>query len=328
MSKLIMMVGLPASGKSKVTKYIKGDSNQFVIHSSDEIRKELTGTYEDQSLNKKVFEVLHQRVKDSLALDKTVIYDATNINKKRRIHAIKQEFKADRYECYYMATPYRMCLVRDENREKAVGKEVIDKMYKELQVPFKDEGWDEINFVYPMNTNPISEATKDIFLNNIRKYAGNHSDLFDYLSTVDDCFKDIYNFAQDSKYHSFSVSRHTFEVFKGVLEKAPESDILLLAALFHDVGKYFTKSFYNYNNERKKYASFIGHENVSAQITVTVMRKLGFNGIDIDHVTKLVQYHMMPLNASQKVWKRLSDWLNTAEYKDLMTLHEADQAGH
>lgn len=322
------MVGLPASGKSKITKDIKGSNPDIVIHSSDEIRKELTGSYEDQSMNKKVFELLHQRIKDSLALGKTVIYDATNINKKRRIHAIKQEFKADKYECYYMATPYRMCLMRDESREKAVGKEVIDKMYKELQVPFKDEGWDDISFVYPINTNPISEANKDIFLNNIRKYADNHSDLFDYLSTVDECFKNIYNFAQDSKYHSFSVSRHTFEVFRGVLERDPSSNTLLVAALFHDVGKHFTKSFYNYNGVRKKYASFIGHENVSAQIAVTVMRKLGFNGIDIDHVVKLVQYHMMPLNASQKVEKRLKDWLYAAEYRDLMTLHEADQAGH
>lgn len=326
MSKLIMLVGLPASGKSKIGEQLAVKYNAKVF-SSDEIRKELTGTYEDQSQNKKVFELLHKRIKDALVAGENVIYDATNINKKRRIHMINQEFIADEYICYYMATPIITCFARDVFRDKAVGNDVISRMHKDLQVPFYDEGWNHIEYVYPNNVSEGSEASKEVFLQNIKSKAKNHDELFHYLSDVSEHFANIFNMAQDSKYHSFSVSRHTFEVFSYINEHYPHRD-LIVASLFHDIGKFATKSFENYNRVIKKYASFIGHENVGAQLTMTILRRLGFTPDEIYRITRLVQYHMMPLNASEKVNKRLRTWLSESEYEQLMKLHEADQAGH
>ncbi|WAX16467.1 hypothetical protein LC76P1_00030 [Lysinibacillus phage LC76P1] len=326
MSKFILLCGLPASGKSKISEQLAVKYNAKVF-SSDEIRKELTGTYEDQSKNGKVFDILHKRIKDALIAGENVIYDATNINKKRRIHMINQEFVADEFICYYMVTPVLNCIVRDLMREKSVGDSIINRMYKDLQVPFYDEGWNHIEYMYASNVSEGSEASREIFLQNIKAKAGSHDELFEYLSDVSEHFANIFNMPQDSKYHSFSVSRHTFEVFNYVNKNFPEDD-LILASLFHDIGKFATKSFFNYNGVEKKYASFIGHENVSAQLSMIIMRRLGFDMSQIYRVARLVQYHMMPLNASEKVNKRLRTWLNKSEYEQLMNLHEADQAGH
>lgn len=64
MSKLYMMIGLPASGKSSIAKKI-AKSEDAVIVSSDDIRKEL-GNINDQSQNEKVFEIAEKRLKNNI----------------------------------------------------------------------------------------------------------------------------------------------------------------------------------------------------------------------------------------------------------------------
>ena len=81
MNKLYMMIGLPASGKSTIAKELS-KSEDAIIMSSDEIRKEF-GDINDQSQNEKVFEEVEKRIKEGL-LKSNVIYDATNINYKKR----------------------------------------------------------------------------------------------------------------------------------------------------------------------------------------------------------------------------------------------------
>ena len=82
-----MVVGLPASGKSTYCKSISEKYNAKIF-SSDELRVELFGSDDDKvntkENNQKVFDVLHKRIKESLKSGNDVIYDATNINSKRR----------------------------------------------------------------------------------------------------------------------------------------------------------------------------------------------------------------------------------------------------
>ena len=85
----IMMVGLPYSGKSYYAEKLSKEYGA-VVHSSDAIRAEILGDVQDQNNNGKVFEVLHRRVYDDLSNGKSVIYDATNINYKRRMDAIQR----------------------------------------------------------------------------------------------------------------------------------------------------------------------------------------------------------------------------------------------
>ena len=123
--KLYVTVGLVASGKSTWAETHKEELNA-IIHSSDEIRKEL-GDVNDQSKNELVFKILHQRIKDDLQAGKNVIYDATNLNRKRRIHFLQNELKGIPCEkiCLLFATPYEICLSNNFARDRQVPEEVL-----------------------------------------------------------------------------------------------------------------------------------------------------------------------------------------------------------
>ena len=55
------------------------------MHSSDKLREEMYGDNYDDADNSKVFEELHRRILEDLKMH-SVIYDATNLVKKRRVH--------------------------------------------------------------------------------------------------------------------------------------------------------------------------------------------------------------------------------------------------
>ena len=62
MQNFFMMVGLPGSGKSTFARNVLSASPGAVVHSSDEIRRELLGDKNDQTQQALVFSTLHERV--------------------------------------------------------------------------------------------------------------------------------------------------------------------------------------------------------------------------------------------------------------------------
>ena len=87
-----MVVGLPGSGKSTFIQ--ERALEEDVVCSSDAIREELFGSAGDAVNTKKnnelVFQTLHKRVKDALMARKNVWYDATNINRKKRMQFLQE----------------------------------------------------------------------------------------------------------------------------------------------------------------------------------------------------------------------------------------------
>ena len=88
MNELIMLVGLHASGKSTWAKEYSETHPDYIVHSSDKLREEMYGDNYDDADNSKVFEELHRRILEDLKMH-SVIYDATNLVKKRRVHFLK-----------------------------------------------------------------------------------------------------------------------------------------------------------------------------------------------------------------------------------------------
>lgn len=324
MSKLYVLVGLPGSGKSTLAEELANKYDAMTI-SSDDIRKELNGDVNNQEKNSDVFEIMNKRTQQVLLNGKNAIYDATNINRKRRVHLIKNVIKADEYHVIYINSRIGNCVYHDTKRDRIVGFEVIDKMYKAMQIPTILEGWNSVEIVNKgIKNDEIDKSNFEMILecNNI-----SHNDLFKTLiEVVSSDFKSIYNLAQDSTYHSFSVSRHTYYVYKYILEnyKGNKMKEMKVASLFHDIGKSYTKSFYNFKGEEKRYASFISHELVSSQIACSVLSELGYEDKFIKYVVDLIQFHMIPHNMSVKQEKKLKSLLTDEQYNDLMFLNEAD----
>ena len=124
---MILMVGLPCSGKSTISKQLAEKYNA-TIFSSDELRIEMFGDVNDQEHNQELFVELHKRIKDCLNNGKSAIYDACNINYKRRM-AFLVELKSIPCEkiCVVMATPFTVCKMRNEVRERKVPIQVLLK---------------------------------------------------------------------------------------------------------------------------------------------------------------------------------------------------------
>lgn len=147
MSKLIIMVGLPGSGKSTyATKYTTKDRTTLV--STDEIRRELYGNPETQGNAQEVFNEAYRRIEIALRAGDTVVFDATNLKARNRRYLInKYRPIADTIIAEYINTPIDECIMRDELRSRTVGYEVIQRMARGMTEPRLDEGFDLVHIV-------------------------------------------------------------------------------------------------------------------------------------------------------------------------------------
>jgi poly(A) polymerase len=85
-----------------------------------------------------------------------------------------------------------------------------------------------------------------------------------------------------SGYHTHDVFGHTLLT----VERVPADLVLRLAALLHDVGKPATAA---------ADGSFMGHENVGAELARSALERLRFSQKEIDTVVKLVRLHLRPV---------------------------------
>jgi len=331
--KFAMMIGIPGSGKSTISEEMMSERNDIIYISSDAIREEMYGSEEIQGNNAKIFEEMHNRTKEALSNNLHVIYDATNISRKKRMHTLRQIPKDIEKVAVYVSTEYKDIVKQNSERERVVPIEVINRMYKNLQVPIKSEGWDKIQIIH--HDNVVNNQLIEQITYHIREEVRINSegyDLIEFLSAHFKEFFDVYDMPQDSTYHSFSVSRHIYYVYKYVLdnyetEDKREKEVMLWAALTHDLGKKFCKSFYNYKGELKRYANFIGHENVGAQIAINFLNKMNFDDDFILEVATLVQFHMYLLNENASRQK-LINLVGEDTYQKLEFLREADTKAH
>lgn len=143
---LIVLGGLPASGKSTYAKML--ESGNFHRVCPDLIRKELYGNENIQGDGKQVFSIAHERMKELGDDGFNVVFDATNINANRRKELVKEMRPYfDIIIFKWFSTPYTLCLTRNEERERKVPKEVITKMWENFIRPTMREGWDIIEEV-------------------------------------------------------------------------------------------------------------------------------------------------------------------------------------
>ena len=149
MSKVLITCGIPGCGKSTwAKKLVKNKTSAYIIE-TDSIRKELTGSYEDQSQNKKVFEVAHARLGEALRdhID-YIVFDATSLKawSRKTIIDIAKKHNAE-VHCAYFSVPLATCFKRNDERERHVPDHVIVHMFSTMEVPTLEEGFDTIEVI-------------------------------------------------------------------------------------------------------------------------------------------------------------------------------------
>lgn len=303
MNKLFMMIGIPASGKTSLAEQIANSEGAEIV-SSDNIRKELYGDESIQGDSNKVFKTVENRIINGLKNNKNMIYDATNINYKRRM-AFLQKIRKLKIEkiAIMVATPYEQCLIRNSQRERQVPEEVIKRMYKNFYVPQYFEGWDYIQIKYTNNY---------IFF-----------------------FSDLEDIEQDNPHHKLTVLEHCKKTEELLAKQNRQASIPInFAGRLHDIGKLKTKTFINSKGEKTNIAHFYNHEKVSAydslfhvnlRSRIEMMKDEEFALETI----KLIQWHMLPwTEMSEKTEQKYKKLLGENFWNDLMILHKADEEAH
>lgn len=133
-SKVIMMAGLPGSGKDT---YIHKNL-QFPVISLDEIRKELKiKPTDEQGL---VFQTAKARAKEFLRKGKNFVWNATNVTKQIRSGIIDL---FDTYDAHitviFIHKPLSVIKEQNSQRDAAVPIEVIEKLHRKMEIPSLNE---------------------------------------------------------------------------------------------------------------------------------------------------------------------------------------------
>ena len=309
-----MMMGLPGSGKSTKAYRLSCDYVCPVI-SSDEIRKEITGSEDSQDCNDEVFKILHQRVKDELLYNKSrvVIYDACNISYKKRMAFLNQLNKIDcRKVCYFVHTPFEMCLEnnrkRAENGGRFVPEYAIERMYKNIYIPQYYEGWDDIVIDTSCKIHDTNALTKLFYGEN-----------------------GLCNIDHDNPHHTLSIGNHCIACYLNTLDCGNKADMNLhIAALLHDIGKPFTNDYKDSKGNPCETAHYYQHHLVSAYNAVPYLQNYSFE--DMMEILALIQWHMFPYfwekDNNEKMKRKYKRLWGDNLFDKIMLLHTADKNAH
>ena len=296
-----MLVGLPGSGKTYyANKYLKQENT--IILSSDEIRKALLGSEDAQWGNSIVFDTMKHAAIENLRQGRNVIYDATNINSKRRmglLDQIKKEVKENIFfKVTILAIPYEICVERQQNRERKVHEEVINRMIKNFEVPYYEEGWDEI------------------IVENLDFNEKNYISPYDFIKKYE-------NYDQNNPHHNLTLGLHVKSAANRYNELVKSNAIkynsLIEGALyFHDFGKPFCRT-----TDENGISHYYNHNNVGAYLFLcNFYSSIMFFEKEKIKVAKLIEWHMLELTEKAIRRRRIE---NTEYPQMLKIIQECDK---
>ena len=313
MPKLLMTVGLPGSGKTTVARDLE-DRMGFLRLSSDDIRDELDGAD-----NGAVFGELHRRMLAALADGRDVLYDATNLSRKRRMHALRLAGSGVYKICYAFDAPMGVCLARNDLRsgKERVPEEVIWGMLKSYKMPVVGEGFDHIYHV--------SDEDYECAERSVR-------------------WDDMVGFDQDNHHHALTLDEHSESCERISRELCAERGvapddgrIVALAARYHDIGKLVTKTYVNTHGQPTDEAHYYGHDSAGAYLMLCEIwpslanaEMRDFSWVDAMDVILLIEQHMRPYLVEKGSKADLRDREFFGErfcaLRDI--IHEADRLAH
>ncbi len=291
---LWVMVGISGSGKSTIAGQIANDNPNTVIISLNNIREEITGNYEDQEHNEEVFKIFHDRIRKNLENKKNVVADATNLTiKSRRAILMKVNGLDINKVCIIIPKPFEKCKEDNLHRGHPVPDSVLDKQIRRFQVPFIEEGWDEIKIHYLCR---------------------------DGYEPNDIPFADMKGFDQNNPHHTMDLFDHCKYAADLFSARYTYPAVFRIGALHHDIGKLYTQTF-----DENGVAHFFQHHAVGAYHYLTAMYV-----IDTDWILDecfLINYHMMPFSwTSDKAKKKWKNIFGEYKYQMLLDFNECDKA--
>ena len=142
---LIVLGGLPASGKSTYAEMLQEINPTFQRVCPDLIRKAFYGDENIQGDGKRIFATAFHDMREYGCIGANVIFDATNIDRKRRTELVAEMRPYfDIIIFKWFDTPLGICRIRNQTRERRVPERVLEDMDRRFVEPTMDEGLDYI----------------------------------------------------------------------------------------------------------------------------------------------------------------------------------------
>lgn len=140
MQKVILTIGLPASGKTTwAKKQLEENPSKYKRINKDDLRAMLDGKWTPAS-EKFILQSRDTLIEQALRDGFSVIVDDTNLNPShlRTINLLVERFRLDTskdvtVETKFFNTPIDDCIVRDKQRPNGVGEKIINNMYNQYK---------------------------------------------------------------------------------------------------------------------------------------------------------------------------------------------------
>ncbi|MGI5841059.1 MAG: AAA family ATPase [Patescibacteria group bacterium] len=135
---LIVLMGLPGSGKSYVAEYIHKKYG-FVLLSGEEITTQMFGTEKVSGKQyAEVYKSIRQKASELLSHGNSVIIDGTNLKHEFR-QQIYNEVKCDSTLLIYLKVDDDTALDRISKRNNSCSPETYKKFKNQIEEPFPEE---------------------------------------------------------------------------------------------------------------------------------------------------------------------------------------------
>lgn len=251
---VVIMIGVAGSGKSTYIENIRKNTSKVTFSfESDYYRKIMYGSLEEgNNHNKEVFERMNEEFFgmiewcNNLEVESTIFHDATNLNRRKRRNLYTQikRLKCDTKVTAVVNFASMETLLENNNKrpeEKKVPVDVIENMYKTIQVPRVRVDCDEIGVTgekfftgYPMyNIDEVFELSSGKMCKELAKVRESH----------------------ENPHHLESIAEH----IEMCVKNAGDDIEMKRVAIFHDLGKSICKEV-----RADGIARYFGHASVSS----------------------------------------------------------------
>lgn len=131
--------------------------------------------------------------------------------------------------------------------------------------------------------------------------------------------KDMFGFPHNNPWHIFDVFDHTLHA----IDNCESKDMIVrLAVFFHDFGKP-----HSYQDGEDGIRHFIGHWEVSVELTDSIMKRLRFDNDTRNKVLELIYYHDLSVKDRKDI-KRLLNKIGAKQFERLLEIKRADAKAH
>ena len=147
MAIVIAGIGIPGAGKTTVLLPFARE-HHYIYISPDDLREKITGDAGDQSKNRMVWVEAYRLMREAIAGERSVVFDATLAKREDRQSFVKlaRRYGATQVFAVYFEVSMEVAERRNAGRTRVVGSHVLERMHTSLLLdpPSTSDGFDQV----------------------------------------------------------------------------------------------------------------------------------------------------------------------------------------